>query len=54
MVFVVDARGIGGREVEATGVGEVGVVSEVIGDRAWLGCVEFLVFDFFELDHFCG
>lgn len=53
MGFVVDAVRISGGE-ECTGVGEVGVVCEVIGDRAWLGCVEFLVFDFFELDHFCG
>jgi len=42
-------RGSGG----GTGVGEVGVVFEVIGDGAWLGGVEFLVFDFFELDHCC-
>lgn len=37
-----------------TGVGEVGVVFEVIGYGAGLGSVEFLVFDFFELDHCCG
>lgn len=35
-----------------TGVGEVGIVVEGIGDRARLGCVELLVFDFFELDHY--
>ena len=37
-----------------TGIGEIGIVFEFIGDWTRLRCIELRVFDFFELDHDVG